>query len=527
MFRVAAATLLGALALASVIDTLVVGARAQSLASPPRSASPRLSAGEPTEAEVRSVCTPCHAFAPPDVLPRAAWRDEIARMSLIRDNRPQPAGPAGTAARLIPLPPDFERALRYFEAHAPDRLPPPSEWPAADRMAFATRGLSTSGAATAAAIANVRLADVDGDRRLELLAADMRSGLVTISRPYAGDSTMTPLAELSNPAHISMVDFDQDGTRDFFVADLGQFLPSDHDKGAVVLLRGRGALKYDTLALDGWPRVADVETGDFNGDGTLDVLVAAFGWRKTGRLVLLENHTVDYSKPSFVPRMIDDRPGAIHAIPTDLNGDGQLDLIAVFAQQFESVVAYINAGTAPLTFTQNIIYTAPHPNWGSSGIEVVDGDGDLDVLLTHGDTFDDEIIKPYHGIQWLENIGAFPFAAHTLADLPGVSRAQAADLDGDGDLDVIASTFIALGADVDEKSLPSLVWLEQKRNGVFERHTLEVGNPRHATLDAADFDRDGDVDIVVGNFNVANGSSGRDAVEIWENRRIFDEQSTR
>jgi hypothetical protein len=108
-----------------------------------------------------------------------------------------------------------------------------------------------------------------------------------------------------------------------------------------------------------------------------------------------------------------------------------------------------------------------------------------------------------------------------------VSRAQAADLDGDGDLDVIASTFIALGADVDEKSLPSLVWLEQKRNGVFERHTLEVGNPRHATLDAADFDRDGDVDIVVGNFNVASASSDRDAVEIWENRRIPDEQSTR
>jgi hypothetical protein len=27
----------------------------------------------------------------------------------------------------------------------------------------------------------------------------------------------------------------------------------------------------------------------------------------------------------------------------------------------------------------------------------LDGDGDLDVLLTHGDTFDDAIIKPYHG----------------------------------------------------------------------------------------------------------------------------------
>jgi hypothetical protein len=529
MFRAAAAALMGALALASGIDVRAISTAAQSSASTPHSASPRSTDGEPTEAEVRGVCTPCHAFAPPEVLPRAAWRDEIARMSLIRDNRRQPAGPPGTAARVISLPPDFVRALRYFEAHAPDRLPPPSRWPAADRMTFARHGLHATGAAGPPAIANVRFADVDGDERLELLAADVRSGLVTISRPYADDASMALVAELSNPAHIAIVDFDKDGTRDLFVADLGQFLPSDHEKGAVVLLRGTGAMKYDTLALDGWPRVADVEASDLNGDGTLDVLVAAFGWRKTGKLVLLENHTTDYTKPSFVPRTVDERPGAIHAIPADLNRDGKLDIIALFAQQFESVVAYINDGNAGLTFTPNVIYTAPHPNWGCSGIEVVDldGDGDLDLLLTHGDTFDDEIIKPYHGIQWLENKGAFPFAAHTLAELPGVSRAQAADLDGDGDLDVIASTFIALGADVDERTLPSLVWLEQKRNGVFERHTLEMGRPRHATLDAADFDRDSDLDIVVGNFDVATGSPKGDAVEIWENRRIPDEESTR
>lgn len=44
-------------------------------------------------------------------------------------------------------------------------------------------------------------------------------------------------------------------------------------------------------------------------------------------------------------------------------------------------------------FTPQIIYAGPHPNWGSSGMDVadVDGDGDLDVLLAHGDTLDDGI----------------------------------------------------------------------------------------------------------------------------------------
>lgn len=200
-----------------------------------------------------------------------------------------------------------------------------------------------------------------------------------------------------------------------------------------------------------------------------------------------------------------------------------MDLIVVFAQQFEQVVAFLNNGGAHASFTPQIIYTGPHPNWGSSGIQVVDldGDGDLDVLLTHGDTFDDAIIKPYHGIQWLENRGTFPFVEHTLADLPGVSRAEAADLDGDGDLDIVASTFIAAGSDRDEGEMPALVWLEQIRAGEFVRHTLETGRPRHATLDVGDFDHDGDVDIVVGNFDAGTASpTPLHWVDVWENTRI-------
>jgi hypothetical protein len=287
----------------------------------------------------------------------------------------------------------------------------------------------------------------------------------------------------------------------------------------VVWLRGTKGGKYETLALDGWPRVADADLADFNGDGTLDVAVAAFGWRKVGNLTVLENHTTDYTKPSFIARVVDPRPGAIHAIPVDLDKDGRMDLVAVIAQQFETVVAYINTGATETAFEPKVLYTAPHPNWGSSGIQVVDldGDGDLDVLLTHGDTFDDQIVKPYHGIQWLENRGTFPFVEHTLADLPGVSRAQAGDLDGDGDLDIVAAAFMAGGSDVDESQLGALVWLEQVKPGVFERRTLVKGAPRYATLDLGDFDADGDLDIVVGNFLIQAKPSAW--VEIWENQR--------
>ncbi len=441
-------------------------------------------------------------------------------MALIRDDRPEPRGPRGVAGRMVVLPPDMERVLRYYLAHAPERLPAFSKWPAASTTGFVKRGMEITSAPPDPAISNVQLLDLDGDARLELVATDMRYGMVLMGRPYEPTSPMQTIAQLNNPAHITMADFDQDGVKDFFAGDLGEFLPADHTRGSVVWLRGTAAGKYETLALDGWPRVADVQLADFNADGSLDVAVAAFGWRKVGNLTVLENHTTDYTKPSFVARVVDPRPGPIHAIPADLNKDGRMDLVAIFAQQFEQVVAFINNGGAEVAFTPHVIYTAPHPNWGSSGIEAMDldQDGDLDVLLTHGDTFDDEIIKPYHGIQWLENRGAYPFVEHRLADLPGVSRAQSADLDGDGDLDVVAGAFIAGGADVDESQLPALVWLEQVKPGAFERHTLEMGAPRHATLDLGDFDQDGDIDIIVGNFLIQ--PRPHPWIDVWENQRV-------
>jgi hypothetical protein len=473
----------------------------------------------PGEAAAGTLCVTCHKLPPPNVLPRSVWLDEVSRMYLIAQGQTEPPGWTMNARAAVTLPPEWKAIADYYARAAPEQLEPPVPWPAPDgALKFGRRmAVLAEEAAPTPAVSNVRLLNYEGDERLEMVATDMRHGVVMVARPYDAEPSLRVVARVPHPAHIEPIDFDGDGILDFLVADLGRFLPSDHHDGAVVWLRGRKDGTYAQMSLDGWPRVSDVEAADFDGDGRRDLAVAAFGWRRTGEFTILKNDTTDYDRPSFLPIKVDPRTGAIHAIPVDINADGRMDVVVLFAQEHETVVAFINRGG--FQFEPMTIYTAPHPNWGSSGIQVVDidKDGDLDVLMTHGDTFDDQILKPYHGIQWLENTGTYPFTEHSLAKMAGVHRAQAADMDGDGDLDIVACALVS-SEGPDTVALPALVWLEQVKPGIFEPHTLDRALPQHATLDVGDIDHDGDSDIVVGNFSF--GSPIPASIQIWENLRI-------
>jgi cytochrome c5 len=466
---------------------------------------------EATSGQVHALCGACHAYPPPDTFPRSAWRSEVKQgYDFLRDSTL--AGPY----------PSLESVVRYYEARAPLELPLPRPENAPGELAlrFKRKGFRPADGGTFPAVSNVNLVHLFDEKRLDVLSCDMRSGQVSVLRPYEANPTWRVLAKLPVPAHAEVVDLDGDGHKDVIVACLGSYLPNDARAGSVVWLRGSADGTFTAIPLlEGVGRVADVQAADFNGDGKLDLVVAVFGWRKTGEILYLENRTKDWSKPEFVPHVVDKRHGAIHVPVCDLNGDGKPDFVALISQEHETIVAFLNEGGGK--FRQETIYTAPHPAYGSSGIQLVDlnGDGRPDVLYTNGDSLDSNHVKPYHGVQWLENRGTFPFVHHPLTAMPGVQRAVAADLDGDGLLDVVAVSWLPRGnfPQRAKLGLDSVIVLRQIAPGQFARYWLEKGSCDHPTCAVGDLMGDGRQHLVTGNHYFSDPPSGADTITIWQN----------
>jgi hypothetical protein len=470
---------------------------------------------EAASEQVRQFCgVACHAYPPPDSFPRWAWRKEVDQ-GFYFANQKRPDLPA----------PSLESVIAYYENRAPLELPLPSR-PRAEsgpRVRWKQRGHVNPGRDAFPEAANVNLVRLKKGGPIQVVVCECDAladgGRVLLMNPHVEPPTWKELARVPAPAHAEAVDLDGDGHMDGLVACLGHFFPSDEKAGSVVWLRGRGDETFQPITLlHDVGRVADVQAADFRGTGKLDLVVAEFGWREVGSILLLENHTTDWKRPRFVPRKLDDRHGAINIAVADLNGDGKPDFVALISQEHETVVAFLNEGGG--TFRKETIYTAPHPAYGSSGIQLadLDGDGDLDVLYTNGDVLDRPfVLKPYHGIHWLENRGRYPFAHHRLADMPGVTRAVAADVDGDGDLDVLAVSYLPAEefSHRDELDLDAVLWLEQTARGTFVRRPLETKTCDHFTCVAGKLKDEARPSLVVGNFWSTGQRPVRDLLTIW------------
>ncbi len=126
-------------------------------------------------------------------------------------------------------------------------------------------------------------------------------------------------------------------------------------------------------------------------------------------------------------------------------------------------------------------------------------------------------------VQWLENQGDLRFESHELMRLYAAFSATAGDLDEDGDQDIVAGSFFT---DLDDPNRHSLVWLENDGRQHFTPHSLARIPRSLVTLELADLDEDGRLDLIVGGL-LMPGYAGSQAtfdirapLSLWSRRGV-------
>jgi hypothetical protein len=277
------------------------------------------------------------------------------------------------------------------------------------------------------------------------------------------------------------------------VLESGILSPNDEPRGALVRYDfvGGGRLRLAAVVIDSLFRPVFVEQLDFDGDGRNELVICEYGHNR-GRLALYAFDGERYSR-----QVLDASPGAIRVEIRDVTGDGASDIVALFAQGDERIVLFENDGRGRFANDPRILARFP-PVYGSMFFSMhdFDDDGDLDIVYVNGDNFDfSRVPKPYHGVRILENDGRNHFRERSFFPLYGAARAEVADFDRDGDLDIIATSNFVDAAHPER----GIVLLESTAPYEFRPFAFPIAAGNQWNLTArTDLDRDGWPDVIVG-----------------------------
>ncbi len=254
------------------------------------------------------------------------------------------------------------------------------------------------------------------------------------------------------------------------------------------------------------PWITDVHIVDLDQDGLLDIIVC------DGRLNRVSWLRQEELNEYYEIEIGDTISGPAHAETVDMDGDGDLDILVSSMgivtpnnDRIGSVVVLENVGDEEF---ENRVLLEKVPRVTYVGAADLDGDGDLDLSVGQFGYFEGEI-------RWMENQGDWKFESHALLDYSGTIHAPPVDYDGDGDVDILA----LVSQDWEE-----IHAFDNDGAGHFQQRVVYGSmNTDYGSsgISIADIDQDGDPDIAYTNgdgFDYATpGSRSWHGVQWLEN----------
>lgn len=330
---------------------------------------------------------------------------------------------------------------------------------------------------TADAPSVVRLADVDGDSDLDVIFgsnSDKKIGWLENDGLGNFGSEIFIAPHSGDIRDICFSDMDTDGDLDFLTA-------TNIDNNIKLFKNTNGT---DTFAptiitkhIDGG-RVVRAE--DIDGDGDKDIIAASYWDDKISWFENLDGQGNFYNSQQIISNTLN---GATSVAVGDLNGDGFNDVLATSLLD-DQIVWFKNTDGAGTFGAPQIIDNTLNQAYRVFLCDI-DNDGDKDVF-----------VLGYQRISWYKNLdGQGNFSTQLIIEGIGntsMTSLDFGDLDGDADLDLVLSTNYGL-----------YYYLNLNGQGTFGTRQVIIDYPYGcASAKIADFDNDGDLDIVYTGKNI-------------------------
>ena len=323
--------------------------------------------------------------------------------------------------------------------------------------------------------------DIDGDGFVDVVIPSSNGGpLVWYQYPEWKRHMIAPSGKWSCDA--KLVDMDGDGDVDILIPEW--YSHSRLEWYENPLPDGDPARDPWKLHIIGGPRAHDIEVGDIDGDGHMEIVTRTQG--ADGDKIVIRKQRAD---GSWAQRVISCPAGEGLALG-DIDGNGRLDI--VIAERWYAAPADIMADP-----WEEYVY-ADWPSDAVVQLADMDGDGRLDVVLTRS--------EGSHRLSWFA-VPADPrqggWTEHVVDDSVDYAHSLVVcDMDGDGQLDIVAAEM--------HQSPRKRVMVYCNEGAALKWRRQVVATTGSHKLCAADVGNTGAVDLIG-----ANWSGEYQPVEMW------------